>query len=122
MSLKEQIQQAQNQLAEYIATRDAAGAAALYTADACFMPHGAPTCASPEAITAFYKGAFEGGIATARFTTDNVEGDERQAVETGRYELFADGAQSSMIASGRYLVVWRKQADGWRMHRDMFNS
>ena len=49
-----------------------------------------------------------------------MEGDERQAVETGRYELFADGAQSSMIASGRYLVVWRKQADGWRKHGAMF--
>ena len=122
MHLKEQIQQAQNQLAECIASRDATGAAALYTADAIFMPHGAPTCASPAAITAFYTGAFTGGIATARFTSEQVEGDETQAVETGRYELFAGGEQAPMIAQGRYLVVWRKEAGGWRMHRDMFNG
>jgi ketosteroid isomerase-like protein len=124
MALKDEIQAAQNSLAQAIAARDVEGAVALYTADARMMPHGAPTCTDHAAIGGFFRGAFDNGIVAARFTTDEVEGDAAQATETGRYELFAGppNGEQVLAASGRYLVVWRKVNGAWRIHRDMFNS
>jgi ketosteroid isomerase-like protein len=124
MTLKDEIQAAQDRLAEAIAARDAKRAALLYTNEARLIPQGAPACTDHDAITAFFAGAIDNGIAAARFTTDEVEGDERQAVETGRYELYAapPGGERILAASGRYLVVWRKVGGEWRMHRDMFNT
>lgn len=123
MSLKDEIQGAQNQLAECILARDAGRAAALYTDDARLMPAGVPTCASADAIGAFFNGAFSNGIVSARFTTEEVDGDDRQALEIGRYELFANRPNGDRVPAdeGRYLVVWRKVGASWRIHRDMFN-
>jgi uncharacterized protein (TIGR02246 family) len=124
MALKDEIQAAQNSLAEAMAARDAKRAVALYTDDARMMPHGAPTCADHGAIAAFFTGAFDSGIVSARFFTDEVDGDSAQATEVGRYELYAanPGGDRVLAASGRYLVVWRKVDGEWRIHRDMFNA
>jgi uncharacterized protein (TIGR02246 family) len=124
MALKDEIQAVQDRLAEAISARDPRRAAALYTDDARLIPQGAPACADRGAIAAFFAGAIGNGIAGARFTTEEVEGDETQAVETGRYELYAapPGEDRVLAAEGRYLVVWRKRDGGWQMHRDMFNT
>jgi len=124
MALKDEIQTAQDRLAEAVAARDAGRAAALYTEDARLIPQGAPSCSDRGAIAAFFSGAFANGIAGARFVTEEVEGDERQATEIGRYELYAVAPNGERIlaAEGRYLVVWRKDGGEWRMHRDMFNT
>jgi uncharacterized protein (TIGR02246 family) len=123
MSLKDEIQAAQNQLAQAIAARDAGAAAALYTPDACLMPDGMPSCTGHETIGGFFGGAIENGIVAARFTTLDVEADGGFAVETGRYELFAAHPSGDRIRAdaGRYLVVWRQVEGSWRIHRDMFN-
>jgi uncharacterized protein (TIGR02246 family) len=124
MALKDEIQTAQNRLAEAIAARDASRAASLYTDDARLIPQGAPACADRNAIAAFFAGAFDNGIVGARFITEEVEGGDTQAVETGRYELYAGppGGDRVLAAEGRYLVVWRKSGSDWRIHRDMFNT
>jgi len=124
MALIDEIQAAQDRLTEAVCTGDAHRAAALYTDDARLIPQGAPTCNDRGAIAAFFSGTFENGIAGARFTTDEVDGDDAQAAEIGRYELFAAQPNGDQIrvADGRYLIVWRKVDGDWRIHRDMFNT
>jgi uncharacterized protein (TIGR02246 family) len=124
MALKEEIQTAQNRLADAVSARDAQAAAALYADDARLIPQGAPACADRSAIAAFFAGAFENGIVGATFTTDEVDGDDMQAVETGRYALYAapPGGDRVLAAEGRYLVAWRKRDGEWRIFRDMFNT
>jgi uncharacterized protein (TIGR02246 family) len=124
MALKEEIQTAQNRLADAVSARDPQGAAALYADDARLIPQGAPACADRSAIAAFFAGAFENGIVGASFTTDEVDGDDTQAVETGRYALYAapPGGDRVLAAEGRYLVAWRKRDGEWRIFRDMFNT
>jgi ketosteroid isomerase-like protein len=53
-----------------------------------------------------------------------VDGDDTQAAEIGRYELFAADPNGERICvdDGRYLVVWRKVDARWRIQRDMFNQ
>ncbi len=124
MTLKDEIQAAQDRLAEAVSARDAGRAASLYTEDAQFIPQGAPACTGREAIAAFFAGAFANGIIGARFTTDDVDGDDARASEVGRYALHAAAPNGERVlaAEGRYLVAWRKIDGAWRLHRDMFNS
>jgi uncharacterized protein (TIGR02246 family) len=124
MALKDEIQAAQDRLAEAVSAQDANRAASLYSEDARLIPQGAPACTDRGAIAAFFAGAFANGIVGARFTSDEVDGDDAQATEIGRYELYAapSGGERILAADGRYLIVWRKGEDGWRIHRDMFNT
>jgi uncharacterized protein (TIGR02246 family) len=124
MLLKDEIQAVQNLLAQACGAHDQVRAAALYTDDARLMPHGAPTCTGRLEIGAFFGAAFDNGIVHARFTTLEVDGDHAQALEIGRYELFAllPGGERACVDDGRYLIVWRKVDGQWRIHRDMFNS
>lgn len=124
MALKEEIQNAQNRLADAVSARDPQAAAALYADDARLIPQGAPACADRSAIAAFFAGAIDNGIVGATFTTDEVDGDDMQAVETGRYALYAapPGGDRVLAAEGRYLVAWRKRDGEWRIFRDMFNT
>ncbi len=124
MNLKEELQNAQNSMAAAFAARDAARAAALYTEDARLMPAGLPTFHGREAIAQFFGGAIEQGVIAARFTTQEVDGDDEQALEVGRYELFAalPNGERMCVDDGRYFVAWRKENGAWRIHRDMFNG
>jgi uncharacterized protein (TIGR02246 family) len=124
MALKDDIQAVQDRLAEAVRTRDANAAAALYLDDAQLIPQGAPTCSGRTAIAAFFAGAIDSGIVDARFTTDEVDGGDAQATETGRYALYAGspGGTPVLAAEGRYLIVWRKAGAEWRIYRDMFNT
>jgi uncharacterized protein (TIGR02246 family) len=124
MALKDEIQAAQDRLADAVSARDAERAAALYTDDARLIPQGAPACEDRAAIAAFFAGAFNNGIVGARFVTEDVEGDDARASEVGRYELHAalPGGERVLATEGRYLIVWRKVDGDWRMHRDMFNT
>lgn len=123
MSLKEELQRAQNLMAEAFGARDATRAAALYTDDARLMPDGMPTFHGREAIAGFFGGAIAQGIVSARFTTQEVDGDDEQALEIGRYELFAalPNGERLCVDDGRYFVAWRKTGGAWRICRDMFN-
>jgi uncharacterized protein (TIGR02246 family) len=124
MALKDEIQAAQHRLAEAVAAKDVSLAASIYADDACLMPQGASSCRGRDEIGAFFAGAFQNGIVAARFTTGEVDGDEMQATEVGRYTLYAagPGGDRVSVAEGRYLIAWRKLDGAWRIHRDMFNT
>jgi uncharacterized protein (TIGR02246 family) len=123
MNLKEQIQGVQHLLAQAFGARDAHRAAALYTEDASLMPDGLPTFHGRHAISGFFGGAIAQGVVAARFTTQDVEGDDEQALEIGHYELFASlpNGERECVDDGRYFVAWRRVDGAWRIYRDMFN-
>jgi uncharacterized protein (TIGR02246 family) len=123
MNLKEQIQAAQNALAAAFSAGDGVRAAAMYTDDTCLMADGMPSFHGREAVAGFFCGAIANGIVSARFTTQEVEGDDQTVLEIGRYELFAGlpNGERQRVEDGRYFIAWRKIDGAWRIHRDMFN-
>jgi ketosteroid isomerase-like protein len=54
----------------------------------------------------------------------NVGGSGDTAYEIGKYTLKIQPAgQEAMTDSGKYLVVWKRQAEGtWKLHVDIWNS
>jgi ketosteroid isomerase-like protein len=100
---------------------DSSGFMNAYAPDAWIMSSGSPALRSPQARLAFYKFAYKAGVRNVVFTTVAIYGlTDDYVTEQGNYELF-DGNQVS-LGKGKYLVLWKKTALGWKMFRDMFNE
>lgn len=107
-------------LSAAVAAGDANAVVALYTSDAMLMAPNAPSATGHEAIRAAFEGMVEAGIASLSLTTDEIQAHGDVAHEVGRYVL--EGKDGSHLDHGKYIVIWQRAADGWKLHRDIFNS
>ncbi|MFV0592737.1 MAG: YybH family protein [Draconibacterium sp.] len=71
-------------------------------------------------IEAFWQGAMNMGIKSANLKTVKAEGYENVAIEEGRYKLFLENGQ--VADQGKYIVIWRNTAEGWKLDQDIWNS
>jgi uncharacterized protein (TIGR02246 family) len=104
---------------------DSAAVAATYDADATVMPPGEPAWHGSAAIAKGWGGML-GAFAIRDFTLtsgDVVVGGD-YAAETGTYKMtMVPKKGAPMNDNGKYLVVWKKQADGsWKPYRDIWNT
>ena len=102
---------------------NAAGVASLYTEDGAQIQPAGDWRRGRDAITAGMKAELDTLNVTAREDIPEeviVAGD--YVVEFGRYSYTATAKKGNKPVSGagRYMVLWRKDADGqWRLHRDL---
>lgn len=108
------------QFTDAFAQRNTAAIADLYTEDAKVFPPGSDIVSGRVAIEEFWRGAMEAGIARVALSVEEATAVGGIAYEVGRYTLF-DSAGAPMD-EGKYVVVWRETEDGWRLHRDIWNS
>lgn len=99
---------------------DAAGVAAMYTDDAVLYPPNSEPLIGNEAIVGFFQGAMDAGIVRAILETTEARGMGDMAVEVGSVTLL--GADGGTIDRASFMVLWKRTADGWRLHRDIYNS
>lgn len=119
-SAREGIAAAIARFGEALRDRDAAAITACYTPDAQLLPANADAIAGTEAITAFWRGVIDMGIAGGRLETLEVESLGDTAVEVGRYTLtVADGAAAD---DGKYIVIWHRHGGSWKLHRDIWTT
>ena len=95
---------------------------ARYAKDACILAPNAPKACGADAAAVFFKFAYENlGLRNGKFTTTAVYGSGNEfVVEEGLYESY-DG-NGKLTDDGKFLVLWRKTTDGWKMFRDSFSS
>jgi uncharacterized protein (TIGR02246 family) len=106
-------------------SRDLEKAVSFYAEDATYNPPGAPLAAGKDAIRKVWANvvAIPGG--NLRWVSSKVEvarsGD--LAYDTGAYTLTKNDASGKPVtATGKYVVVWKKQADGkWKVIQDIDN-
>jgi ketosteroid isomerase-like protein len=93
-----------------------------YTKDCWIMPPNAPALSGVDAPLSFYKTAFDkGGVRGGKFITTEIYGDGKEFVtELGSFQLVDDS--NTVFENGKYVVLWKKTLDGWKMFRDSFNS
>jgi ketosteroid isomerase-like protein len=94
----------------------------LYTADACLMPPNAPAICGTEGLAKDFKDTYAAGtVKSGKFITTEVYGNALEFVtEEGTWQVFDANGQS--IDEGKYLKLWKRTKDGWKIMRDLFNS
>jgi ketosteroid isomerase-like protein len=101
------------------ALSDAASIAACYTDDAEILASNRGPIRGRAAIESLFKFTNRPGH-TLDFETAELDIHGGTAIEIGAYvRRLKDG---STFDRGRYIVIWKRVGDEWKIHRDMFTS
>jgi uncharacterized protein (TIGR02246 family) len=118
--LKAAIQSGGTRFSEAFARRDVTAIGQLYAADAQVFPPGMAPVEGRTAIQDMWKGILAMPVGRIEFVTIDVDGNGETAWETGRYTMV--GSNGSTMDEGKYIVIWKREADGWKLYRDMWSS
>ncbi len=93
-----------------------------YAEDCCIMAPDTPALCGKDAALTFFKVAYnEIGLRNGKFITTQVYGDGVNFVtEEGLWQSF--DANGKLFDDGKFLVLWKKTPEGWKMFRDSFSS
>lgn len=122
-ALRDTIQAREREWSAAFIAGDAAAIANLYTEDGAQVQPAGDWFRGREAITTGMKKQLDTLNVTAREDiTEEVIVAGDYVVEFGHYMLAATSKNGNkpVTGAGRYMVLWRKDADGqWRLHRDI---
>lgn len=91
----------------------------LYADNSVFMQPNGPALRGREPLREFYQDLI-GRATNLRLETEDVAGSGPLAYESGTYYLnYQDGAVRDR---GKYVFVWRKTMDTWRMEKAIWSS
>ena len=93
-----------------------------YADDGCIMAPNAQKICGRKAAADFFRSAYRDyGLRNGKFITTAVYGDGKDYVtEEGLWQSF--DANGNLFDDGKFLVLWKKTNDGWKMYRDSFSS
>ena len=118
------IEEANIKFGEALRQGDAAAVANLYTDDARLLPPNSEIIQGKLEVETFWAGGIQMGIKDAILTTVDIIGMGDVVCEIGKYALtIQPEGQEAMEDRGKYLVIWKKAADGtWKLHVDIWNT
>src|SRR5439155_23888272 len=94
-------------------TKDAAAIGRIYAPDATLLPPGSPAIKGRANIQAFWQSFFNAGASDAKLRVVEVMSSGETAYEIGAFEANMPLPQGGTArATGKYVVVWKHQADG----------
>ena len=121
--LKKEIEKENVKFGEYVRKGDAKALSNLYTSDACLMPAGMGFVKGRKAVEEFWGGAIKGmGLKDGILKTVEVVGEGDTVTEMGEYVLKLQAEGKNMEDKGKYVVVWKKTPDGWKLHWDIWTT
>ena len=93
-----------------------------YAEDACIMEPFAPQACGRENAAGFFRTAYDSfGLRNGKFITTEVYGSgDEYVTEEGLWQSFNE--KGELFDDGKFLVLWKKTKDGWKMFRDSFSS
>lgn len=125
-ALREEIQAREKEWSAAFLAGNAAGVAGLYTEDGAQVQASGDWFRGRDEIAKALQAQFDTLTVTAREdVTEEVFSAGDYAVEIGHYSYQGTSKVGNKPRSGagRYMVLWRKDADGvWRLHRDIGND
>jgi len=115
-----EIKEANKSFMDAFNSGDAEAVASHYTEHGSLYPPNSDVVSGNEMIATYWKGAMGMGVEKVILETITAKGYGSFAIEDGRYKLFAPG--DILIDHGKYFVTWEKQADGWKLVKDIWNT
>lgn len=92
-----------------------------YAEDACILAPGGPAMCGDDAPAEFFEESYEGGTRGGEFITQEVFGvGDGYVAEVGLLKAYDEAGE--LKGEGKYLVLWKKTSEGWKMFRDAFSS
>lgn len=102
-----------------LANGDAEGVAAQYTDDAQLLPPNADLVIGKQEIQKVMQGFIDSGVTGLNLESTEINGIGEMAFEVGKYTL---SVNEQVVDNGKYIVIWKKDGEQWKLHRDIFNS
>ena len=111
-------------MSELVRKGDVAALAACYSEDTIVMPQNTDLIQGRKALNEFWEIGFKMmGYKDIEFTTVDVVSLGDYATEWGRYSFKAQPkGQKPMEDKGKYITMWKRTSQGWKIHWDIFNS
>jgi len=102
---------------------DAAAVAALYTDDAVLLPPNSEIIRGRQGIEKFWRKAIQNGLKDVIMTTVelSVSGDTIHVIGDYTAKISERGHELAE-EKGKYLIIGKRTAAGWKAHRDIWNS
>ena len=108
------------QFMECVSQGDADLCSSLFTEDALYGAPNLPFAQGRTAIRDAWEKEMEAGMESLRLMTDEVGSFGDTAHEVGRYVV--EGSDNVHLDHGKYIVLWKRTSEGWKAHREVFNS
>ncbi len=119
-NLHSDIQAANKRFMDAVRTGDEERFVRLYTDDAILLLPGREPLEGIVGVKTFFAPFKTRGVREITLTTIEVEGFGDTAWERGASEM--TGADGGLLGRGKYIVIWKRTSDGWKLHRDMVNA
>lgn len=116
----EEIKAVNRRFEELYAAGDEGTFSQLYTEDALIMLPGSEALQGRAGARQFLAGAKQRGVRKVVLTTHELEVSDNTAWERG--SAVVSRADGSVAAKNKYIVIWKRTTDGWKLHRDILNS
>ena len=123
--VRKAIDEANASFGKCVRAGDAAAIAACYTEDACLLPPNSGMIRGRKSIEEFWGGAAISGLGLkdAILTTLELHGTGDIVTEVGEYLLkIQPQGQKQIEDKGKYIAVWKHTPQGWKLHRDIWNT
>lgn len=118
--VREAIDAGNRQFMDAFSRGDAARISTLYAEDAQLYPPGQGPVSGRAEIEQLWRGVLALPVKEMRLETVEVQAFGEDATEVGRYTLVANDGRELDV--GKYIVLWKRGAGGWKLHRDIWNS
>ena len=117
------IQEAARKFSAAYMRGDADAITALYTRDAVIFPEQSDAISGHDALRRYWTRKPGQRMTRHVLIPTRIEIDGQHAYDHGTYEIAGERkGQAWGPVRGKYLVVWRREPDGWKMQLDMWNS
>ena len=120
MSATEGINETNKLFMDAFSAGDAEKVAGFYTANCRFLPDNSDPVDGRANVQGLLQSMMDGGVSSVEPITWEVEDCGDTAVEVGRVVMHGD--DDEIVDDGKFIVIWKKENDGWRLHRDIVNS
>ena len=122
--IRKEIEQANQKFGEAVRKCNVEAVGALYTEDACLLPPNSEIIRGRQAIQDFLGIVMQQmGWKDTILTTVELVGSGDIINEIGNFKTtFHPEGKERIENKGKYVVLWKRKTEGWKMHWDIWNT